>query len=340
MTDIPSPDLSFGNGFPPATAALLTDYFDRLRGAAREARIDIDRDSLDELVAHVRDRLDGSDRSLEAVHRVLAELGKPETLARAYEADPSDDAAAAAAAGDDRSLTGLARGPRPRRTGAGTFLGVPYDIRPPTSARSASRSWNPADRRMLVPKALGIGWTLNFGALAVRAHLVRPDDEDVPFAEVPLRIVAATMLVPLTLLTAFAVVAVATWAGLPPVVPSHWGFFGEPDGYSDRDANLFLLSGLAAVPVAAAGWVHLARRSRWNRVGASAVSLALATVALAILLQTVYSVHGGAGIWPTWVGIGCAVALPLTLLVGVSRSGRAAEQRRDFAAKSKKGTTK
>ncbi|TFC93972.1 DUF1648 domain-containing protein [Cryobacterium sinapicolor] len=336
MTDIPSSDLSLGDGFPPATAALLTDYFDRLRGAAREARIDIDRDSLDELVAHVRDRLEGSDRSLEAVHRVLAELGKPEALARAYEADASDDDFG----GDERSLTGLFKEPRPRRTGAGTFLGFPYDIRPPTSERFASRAWNPADRRMLVPKALGIGWTLNFGALAVRAHLVRPDDEDVPFAEVPLRVVAATMLVPIALLTAFAVVAAATWAGLPPVVPSHWGVFGKPDGYSDRDAHLVLLSGLAAVPVAAAGWVHLARRSRWNRVSASAVSLALATVALTILVQTVYSVRVGAGIWPTWVGICCAVALPLALLVGVSRSGRAAEQRRDFAAKSKKGTTK
>ena len=35
------------------------------------------------------------------------------------------------------------------------FLGVPYDLRPPTVARLKSRWWNPADRRLLTPKTFG-----------------------------------------------------------------------------------------------------------------------------------------------------------------------------------------
>jgi hypothetical protein len=314
-----------------AAAAVVRDYFDRLRGialqgAARAARSDIDEDSLAELKAHVDDRLAASDRSLEAARRVLAELGDPDVLARAF-----------AEARADGVAPGRLSVPSAR---AGTFLGIPYDVRPPTSERFATASWNPADRRMLVPKALGIGWTPNFGALAVRAHLVRPDDEDVPFAEVPERIVAATLGAPIAVVVIFAAVAAATWAGLPETVPSHWGISGEPDGYSGRGVNLALLSGLAVVPVVAAGWVHLARRPRLNRVGASAVSLALATAALAIQVQTVSTVHSGTGIWPTWAGIVGVLALPLALLAGVSRAGRAAEQRRDLKEKSTKGTAK
>ena len=41
------------------------------------------------------------------------------------------------------------------------FLGVPYDLRPPTVARLKSRWWNPADRRLLTPKTFGWGYDLN-----------------------------------------------------------------------------------------------------------------------------------------------------------------------------------
>jgi len=378
-----------GDGLPSAAAAaLLDDYFDRLRAAAVRLRIDIDADALAELLAHVEHRLDGTDRGEHAVRRVLAELGTPEVLARAYatdgrdyefDADTDRDSSAGAGSGSgsdndvdaevgrgpsadaDRDLdSGLdrdagtdaaARGRRavaaggaggaggvPRTHRAGRFLGVPYDTRQPTSERFASRSWNPTDPSILVPKALGIGWTLNFAALAVRAHLIRPDDEDEPFAEAPPRVVTATLAAPVLAGVAFAVLAAVTWAGLPESVPSHWGATGEPDGYSGRTANLLILTGFIVVPLLAAAWVHLAGRPAWNRVAASAGSLALALVALVSMLQTLYSVQGGTGIWPTLTGLGLTLVLPLGLLVAVSRSGRAAEQRRDFASASKKGS--
>ncbi len=44
------------------------------------------------------------------------------------------------------------------------------------------RIWNPVDPRIMMPRTWGIGWTINFGAIAVRLGLVRPDDlEEQPF---------------------------------------------------------------------------------------------------------------------------------------------------------------
>lgn len=43
----------------------------------------------------------------------------------------------------------------------GTFLGIPYDLRPPTLTRLRERLWNPADRRILTPHAFGWGYSIN-----------------------------------------------------------------------------------------------------------------------------------------------------------------------------------
>jgi hypothetical protein len=50
----------------------------------------------------------------------------------------------------------------------GTFLRVPYDWRRPTIERYKSRLWNPADPRLVVPRAFGWGWDLNFARLLRR----------------------------------------------------------------------------------------------------------------------------------------------------------------------------
>lgn len=39
---------------------------------------------------------------------------------------------------------------------------VPYDFRPPTWERIRAAYWNPDDTRLLVPRVLGVGWSLNF----------------------------------------------------------------------------------------------------------------------------------------------------------------------------------
>ena len=45
------------------------------------------------------------------------------------------------------------------------FEVVPYDLRPPTVERFASRFWAPADDRLFLPAAFGVGWTINFARL-------------------------------------------------------------------------------------------------------------------------------------------------------------------------------
>jgi hypothetical protein len=59
------------------------------------------------------------------------------------------------------------RKPPAERTWTGKVGGVvPYDLRPPTVGKLASRIWAPDDPRILVPQAFGVGWTVNLGRLA------------------------------------------------------------------------------------------------------------------------------------------------------------------------------
>jgi hypothetical protein len=75
----------------------------------------------------------------------------------------------------------------------GSFLGIPFDFRPPSLKRAISAHWQPGER-MLVRKPFGIGYTLNLAnwrswvAVGVIAALVfqergghegpKPSDDD------------------------------------------------------------------------------------------------------------------------------------------------------------------
>jgi Family of unknown function (DUF5808) len=51
------------------------------------------------------------------------------------------------------------------RAKTGRFLKVPYDWRRPTKRRVKGRFWNPKERRLIVPKSFGWGWTINLARL-------------------------------------------------------------------------------------------------------------------------------------------------------------------------------
>ncbi|HET8607531.1 MAG TPA: DUF5808 domain-containing protein [Gaiellaceae bacterium] len=53
----------------------------------------------------------------------------------------------------------------------GTFLGVPYDWRRPTWARTRERWWNPKEPRLFVPKVYGWGYDVNLAQLTKRLRL-------------------------------------------------------------------------------------------------------------------------------------------------------------------------
>jgi len=64
--------------------------------------------------------------------------------------------------------------PKDKRTWHGKALGIfPYDFRIPTSDRLKEAYWNSYDRHIITPKALGIGWTINFYALFENLGLIR-----------------------------------------------------------------------------------------------------------------------------------------------------------------------
>jgi hypothetical protein len=64
--------------------------------------------------------------------------------------------------------------PPAERTWHGKIAGIfPYDLRLPTPARLQAALWNPDDPRVLVPTAFGVGWSVNFSALAAAARSAR-----------------------------------------------------------------------------------------------------------------------------------------------------------------------
>ena len=68
------------------------------------------------------------------------------------------------------------RRPKDERTWHGAVLGlVPYDFRPPSYQRFKDAWWNPDDRRLFTPRALGVGWAVNLPRLIelVRSGLKR-----------------------------------------------------------------------------------------------------------------------------------------------------------------------
>lgn len=95
-----------------------------------------------------------------------------------------------------------------------SVLGVPLDMRGPVDSTVRSRLWDPTNPNILVPHVAGLGWSVNFGALAVRLGLLRPDDYDpAVVAAIPRRVRTAARVLPVA---AAAVAALATAA-----TPSH-----------------------------------------------------------------------------------------------------------------------
>ncbi len=52
--------------------------------------------------------------------------------------------------------------PHNERTWQGSMFGLPYDFRFPTIERIQSTLWNKENPQLLVPKAFGMGWDINF----------------------------------------------------------------------------------------------------------------------------------------------------------------------------------
>lgn len=309
-----------GQAVSAASAEIVEAYFARVHGALLRAKVGECAETVDDLRRHVYEQLSDTAGEPADVERILGEFGTPERLAESCADMALDIPDAERNTGEGRSLL------------AGRLLGVPYDLRPPTGDRVASRWWDPSNPHLLVPRVWGAGWDLNFGALAVRLGLIRPDDEDVPFGEVPARWMALAWIAPTVLLVAFAVLVVLFQASLPAQVPIHYSIDGVPNQYGSKgDALLppaiFMGAGMV---ICLASWVR--RRSALSRAASGALALFLGSIALGVYAQHVLYAYG-IGPIALFAGIAGCFVLPFLLLVTLSRIGRAAEMRRDLEKK-------
>ena len=283
--------------------------------------------TIDEYVAAVREAL--ADVPAHEREEALAEL---ESLLRT-DAERRGEAAAIEALGWPRTyakairmaLTGDDEGPQPQ----GRVLGVPYDFRGATTQRLSERIWNPADPRIFMPRLFGVGWTINFGALAVKLGLLRPDDagEDA-YERIPHAAVAGALAVPAVLAVGALALVVVSWASLPAEVPVHWGTAGAPDDWAPKPLAFGGLLALTVLPVAVT-YTRILRRgatARTRVLSASALGL-LAALGLGIVVLTVADAHGGASGLLVLPIILAAVALAFLLLYVPMRLGMRAEWR-------------
>jgi hypothetical protein len=283
--------------------------------------------TIDAYVAVVRDAL--ADVPTRVREDALAEL---ESLLRA-DAERRGEAAAIEDLGYPNNyakairlaLTGDREGPQPQ----GRIFGMPYDFRGANATRLAERMWNPADPRIFMPRLFGIGWTFNFGAVAVKLGLIRPDDAgDESYERVPDGVVRAALAVPALFALGALVAVAASWASLPAEVPVHWGSSGAPDDWAPKWLALGALVAITVLPVAVT-YARILRRgtpTRTRVLSASALGL-LTVLGAGIIGLTIVDADGGrSGVWALGIIAGALCAAFLLLYVPM-RLGMRAEWR-------------
>lgn len=196
------------------------------------------------------------------------------------------------------------------------------------TARIARSWWCPADARLFLPRAVGWGWDVNFGAVAVRLGLIEPDAETEPFAATPDRAFVVAAGLP----AAFAAATVLHYAvrgrSLPAELPAHWNLAGSPDRWTTRRRAAAADLAMTVLPAAVALWTAHSRRPPVDRAGAVAGTTALATAGAAI---TVWRTLGDQPRPLAGPGLALAVAgSAAAVLFGLARAGRAAEIERDL----------
>ncbi len=304
------------------TQRVVEEYLTALEAGFCQVTRNVARDALDETRSHVLEALD-SDATPDTARVVLSELGEPDEYARALCGAIRGDATPVGRVPDE--------GEHALAQPAMRIFGMPADLKAPTRENLQSRMWNPHDPRIFTPRLIGLGWTINFAALGVRLGILRPDDEDVPFASTPQGWLWSALALPV-LITLLASIALSVmWGSLPTELPVHWGFSGSPDGFASKAvATVPLL----VVMLGATGysiWAFGAGKSR----AARAVILAFSTM-FVLLLGAILgvSVAYGRGIelngaWPLGMLL-VALGVPFLELVALSRLGRIEEMRRDF----------
>lgn len=250
------------------------------RSARARAALDDLRDALAELSVDVGET------------RACAEFGDPEAYARTLDEELAREEAESDA--------------------DGYVAGIPYRLR--VKKRWWGGFFDPTDPRIVVPKAMGVGWTVNLGALAVKLGGLRPDDmgEDTVTELRPGAAVAS--LASLAGLAGVALaVALLAPRGIP--YPLHWTGLGAPDRWGDWRGALLgpALWALGGVVVAAVP--TLLRRPVLERLFAQAF-LGMLIAPVATIPVMAYLGRHGAPVGPlVLAGIALGLAFAFLTLV-------------------------
>lgn len=248
----------------------------------------------------------------------------------AVEPDMTPEAFATAVAGIPAFAAPLAADEAPEGESRlqGTWHGIPYDFRPPTGDRIRQSMWNPADPRLLRPRAFGAGWDLNLAAVAVRLGILEPDAEDVPFTSVPESGYRVAAALPLALTAAVVAHYVVRGGTLADPLPRHWSASGRPDAWTPKRAaartDLLVAAGAGTFGLTAL------RPSRSGAERAGRLALATAAAGCAAAITVARSVPRG-GWWVGPLTVGSMVGGAALPLLGLALAGRRGEQRRDLA---------
>ena len=237
-----------------------------------------------------------------------ARVGEPAAVAAL--GDPVAYAARVAEALGGAPRDGSASGPQPQ----GRLLGMPYDFRGASTERVGERLWNPADPRIFMPRLFGMGWTVNFGALAVQLHLIRPDDPaDESFEAAPRAAVTTALAVPALLASATVTAIALAWGSLPAEVPVHWGVSGAPDDWASKSLAFGVILALTVLPVVLT-YARMLRRgaSARSRILSASVLSLLAVLGLGMALVTIVDADGGSS--GNWIGAAIVAGFMLSFL--------------------------
>ncbi|MDR1449136.1 MAG: DUF5808 domain-containing protein [Propionibacteriaceae bacterium] len=200
------------------------------------------------------------------------------------------------------------------------ILGVPVETRGPVNAEVRSRTWDPANPRLFTPRLFGIGWSVNLGAIAVRAGLIRPDDtDDAVLCSIPKRDIRAARAVPLAIAGATAAALALAWRSLPSSVASGFNLAGRPRG----EASKWKLLGAVALGAGPALWAQRRGVPVEDRLVRVARATSLSLISAGVVAATVAQARRPRGRWGllTIASLPVAGAGSLAVVVGPLRSG-------------------
>ncbi|HET6351861.1 MAG TPA: DUF5808 domain-containing protein [Coriobacteriia bacterium] len=301
------------NQLPAESAAAVAAYLDAVREALSDAAPALAGETVEDVTTHLLEALEPGD-GINVVRAVLAELGDPADYAEAVDASAAIDETPAAI--DARTKR---------------VLGLPYEFRVPTAERVASRWWDPSNPHVFVPRVFGIGWDLNFGALAVRFGWIEPDAEDEPFASTPESAFMACLMLPVALF-AFVVISYAvTVASLPTRLPVHWNLAGHADNWASAEWAFMPLALFAGLSTLWAAYSTVRDRPRLLRGAVTGFAAFLSGISAAVWALTLFTVAGVESVWlPPALILTSAFVAPLLVLTVLARTGRRAEIERDL----------